>query len=77
MLQVALVKLKRTDLKNLKKISKIVDNKFKTNPDSYSNESKIKGESFSFPSIDFLSTQVEQEQCYRYSKGVTIDALFV
>ena len=48
--------VEKNRFKNLKKISKIVDNKFKTNPDSYSNESKIKGESFSFPSIDFLST---------------------
>ena len=36
--------------KNLKNISKIVDNKFKTNPYSYTKNKKVKEENFTFPS---------------------------
>ena len=48
--------IEKNRFKNLKNISKIVDNKFKTNPYSYTKNKKVKEENFTFPSIDFLST---------------------
>ncbi len=48
--------IEKNRFKNLKNISKIVDNKFKTNPYSYTKNKKVKEENFTFPPIDFLST---------------------
>ncbi len=48
--------IEKNRFKNLKNISKIVDNKFKTNPYSYTKNKKDKEENFTFPPIDFLST---------------------
>ena len=49
--------IEKERFKKLKKISKIVDNKVKTEPNSYISKKQFKLEKFNFPSIDFLSTE--------------------
>ncbi|MBD22158.1 MAG: tRNA (N(6)-L-threonylcarbamoyladenosine(37)-C(2))-methylthiotransferase MtaB [Alphaproteobacteria bacterium] len=49
--------VEKSRFKSLKKISRIIDNKFKTNPNSYVNKKKVKANNFNFPSIDFISTE--------------------
>ena len=49
--------IEKERFKKLKKISKIVDNKVKTDPNSYISKKQFKLEKFNFPSIDFLSTE--------------------
>ena len=49
--------VEKNKFKNLKKISKIVDNKFKTNPNSYGKNKNFKANNFEFPSIDYLTTK--------------------
>ena len=49
--------VEKNKFKNLKKISKIVDNKFKTNPNSYGKNKNFKANNFEFPFIDYLTTK--------------------
>ena len=49
--------VEKSRFKSLKKISRIIDNKFKTNPNSYVNKKKVKANNFNFPSIDFISSE--------------------
>ena len=49
--------VEKNRFENLGHISKIVDNKLKTNPSSYVSEGRVHEQTFNFPSIDYLSTQ--------------------